>query len=218
MSVSLTSNFLANARGLTFQDANGITWAINPNTNAVTASYTGTGSAGANPAAKVGTAAVNGSAATFMRSDAAPPVDQTISPTWTGNHTFKATSGASMQVTGNGAGVAASVITDTGNPNGACIQLQGNGATTPNKTIRSTGGNLQIVNSAYNAVIVTISDTGAIGINGVTSPPAKVTGWGTPTGASVQSNFSGAAATLPQCSAAIAKIITDLKALGLYGA
>lgn len=43
---------------------------------------------GANPTAKVGTAIVNGSAATFMRSDAAPPVDLTFTPTWTGLHTF----------------------------------------------------------------------------------------------------------------------------------
>jgi hypothetical protein len=43
---------------------------------------------GANPSAQVGTAAVNGSAATFMRSDAAPALSQGISPTWTGSHAF----------------------------------------------------------------------------------------------------------------------------------
>lgn len=43
---------------------------------------------GANPSASVGLAAVNGSAATFMRSDAAPSLDQTITPTWTNPHTF----------------------------------------------------------------------------------------------------------------------------------
>jgi hypothetical protein len=56
-----------------------------------------------------------------------------------------------------------------------------------------------------------------IGVNGNT-PPAQVTGWGTPTGPAVVNNFSGTAATLVQCSNAIAKIITDLKALGFYGA
>ena len=46
---------------------------------------------GANPTtAKVGTAAVNGSAATFLRSDGAPPIDQAMTPTWTGGHTFNA--------------------------------------------------------------------------------------------------------------------------------
>ena len=43
---------------------------------------------GANPTAQVGLTTVNGSAATFMRSDAAPGLDVTISPTWMGNHTF----------------------------------------------------------------------------------------------------------------------------------
>ena len=42
----------------------------------------------ANPTASVGLSAVNGSAATFMRSDAAPKLDVSISPTWTGTHTF----------------------------------------------------------------------------------------------------------------------------------
>jgi len=43
---------------------------------------------GANPTATIGLAAVNGSAGTFMRSDAAPPLSQSITPTWTGAHTF----------------------------------------------------------------------------------------------------------------------------------
>ena len=42
----------------------------------------------ANPTASVGLSAVNGSATTFMRSDAAPKLDVSISPTWTGTHTF----------------------------------------------------------------------------------------------------------------------------------
>lgn len=43
---------------------------------------------GANPTGSVGLTAVNGSQLTFMRSDAAPPLDQSIAPTWTGNHTW----------------------------------------------------------------------------------------------------------------------------------
>lgn len=46
------------------------------------------GASGANPTASVGLTAVNGSAGTFMRSDAAPPLSQSIAPTWTGIHTF----------------------------------------------------------------------------------------------------------------------------------
>lgn len=41
----------------------------------------------ANPTASVGPTATNGSASTFMRSDAAPAVDLTAAYTWTGNHT-----------------------------------------------------------------------------------------------------------------------------------
>lgn len=43
----------------------------------------------ANPTASLGLVAINGSATTFMRSDAAPALDQTIAPTWSGVHTFK---------------------------------------------------------------------------------------------------------------------------------
>lgn len=46
---------------------------------------------GANPTASVGLAAVNGAAATFMRSDGAPALSQSITPTWTGAHAFSNT-------------------------------------------------------------------------------------------------------------------------------
>lgn len=45
------------------------------------------GTAG-NPSASVGLSAVNGAAETFMRSDGAPALDMSITPTWTGLHTF----------------------------------------------------------------------------------------------------------------------------------
>lgn len=45
---------------------------------------------GANPSSLIGTSAINGSASTFMRSDAAPAIDQAISPNWTGQHTLTA--------------------------------------------------------------------------------------------------------------------------------
>lgn len=54
----------------------------------------------ANPSAAVGLAAVNGSAATFLRSDAAPALSQAIAPTWTGAHTF--TAGLSSTAPGTG--------------------------------------------------------------------------------------------------------------------
>lgn len=49
----------------------------------------------ADPSASVGLAAVNGVATTAMRSDGAPALSQSIAPTWTGLHTFSATTAAS---------------------------------------------------------------------------------------------------------------------------
>jgi hypothetical protein len=43
-----------------------------------TGTLTASGGTAGNPTAKVGTSAVNGSASTFMRSDGAPPIDQTV--------------------------------------------------------------------------------------------------------------------------------------------
>lgn len=40
MTVTLTSNFFQNARGLTLADGGGVTWSINKNTNAITATTT----------------------------------------------------------------------------------------------------------------------------------------------------------------------------------
>lgn len=46
------------------------------------------------PSALVGLAAIPGAAATFMRSDAAPALDQAIAPTWTKPHLFTASGAA----------------------------------------------------------------------------------------------------------------------------
>ncbi|VVE75757.1 hypothetical protein [Pandoraea sputorum] len=55
------------------------------------ANYRSGGGSGANPTAKIGLTAVNGSATTLMRSDAAPALDQSIAPTWKGTHLFNKT-------------------------------------------------------------------------------------------------------------------------------
>ena len=89
--VQLTGNFLATARCLIFADGGGITWTFNSNTNTLQASGSGGGVTGlATPTGKVGLTAVAGSLLTAMRSDGAPPIDQTIAPTWAGLHTFNA--------------------------------------------------------------------------------------------------------------------------------
>ncbi|CAM5998846.1 unnamed protein product [Sphagnum balticum] len=55
----------------------------------------------ANPTGTVGLATVNGSATTAMRSDGAPPLSQSITPTWTGLHIFNATPFSFYTGTGN---------------------------------------------------------------------------------------------------------------------
>jgi hypothetical protein len=64
--------------------------------NGVAVVTTATVAGGANPTASVGLAAVNGSATSFMRSDGAPALSQSIAPTWTGAHTFTPASGVGI--------------------------------------------------------------------------------------------------------------------------
>ena len=79
----------------------------------------------------------------------------------------------------------------------------------------STGGN---VTGAVVKGTTSLLSSGGIGLNG-SAAQAQVTGWGTPTGASVEANFAaGSGQTMAVISAAVAKIITDLKACGFYGA
>lgn len=61
---------------------------------------TAAGASGANPTASVILTAVNGVATTFMRSDAAPPLDQSIAPTWTGVHTWNVLSNNAVNIGG----------------------------------------------------------------------------------------------------------------------
>jgi hypothetical protein len=53
---------------------------------------------GANPSATIGLTAVNGTASTFMRSDSAPALSQSISPNMTGNWTFTTSTGSQLKV------------------------------------------------------------------------------------------------------------------------
>lgn len=58
---------------------------------------------GANPSASVGLTAVNGSAVTWMRSDGAPALSQSITPTWTNPHIFTNTSQTPVTIKTTGA-------------------------------------------------------------------------------------------------------------------
>ena len=71
-----------------------------------------------------------------------------------------------LTLTEPGNGGATLTINAPGDSNGANILLKGNGATNPNKNIRAYLGNLQIVNHAGNAVILSLNDTGDLSVAG----------------------------------------------------
>jgi hypothetical protein len=77
---------------ISFLGITGSTQCLQVDTNGTVAGSGGAcaGASFANPTASVGLTAVNGSASTAMRSDAAPALSQAIIPTWTGLHTFTA--------------------------------------------------------------------------------------------------------------------------------
>lgn len=60
----------------------------------------------------------------------------------------------------------AALIIDGNNTNGAGVKFQGDGIATPWKYIRVKGGVLQVMNNAYNAVILALTDAGALSIPG----------------------------------------------------
>jgi hypothetical protein len=244
-SVKLTGNFLATARCLIFADSSTGVWSFNPNTNTLTINAAGGLTGLANPTAKVELTAVNGSAATAMRSDGAPALDVSITPTWTGAHTFSAlltanlglnVSGAPLSITVAGS-VVGFVIQDgngigwyQGNNNAlnfnygynadsaGYINFVGyNNGTTRFRDLHianGKGADIAVFTGSTKAVTLTAT----LGINGNVAP-AQVTGWGTPTGGAVVSSFAaGASPSLLQMSEAVAQIISDLKAFGIYGA
>ena len=100
----------------------------------------------ANPTASLGLTAINGSATSFMRSDAAPALDVTIVPTWTGAHIWSAA--ATFNSTASFTG--AVTFTSTTNP-----------------TINDGAGNQFAVgfrglpqNAKTGAYVVTVTDAG----------------------------------------------------------
>lgn len=85
-----------------------------------------TGASFANPTASLGLTAVNGSASTAMRSDAAPALDVTIAPTWTGAHTFAPSSAATpITLTGGTVTTALPVLNATQTWNNVATSFTG---------------------------------------------------------------------------------------------
>lgn len=138
----------------------------------------------ANPTASVGTSAVNGTAPTFMRSDASPAIDLTMAPTWTGAHTFNAAtlfnnSATVTQSGGNGIVIAPnvsasppSISTAGANANiNLNVNTKGTGIIALNSPTQVTGL-FTSTQSGGNSVVLTPSASGGIpaistdGVNG----------------------------------------------------
>jgi hypothetical protein len=130
----------------------------------------------ASPTASVGLVAVNGTATTYMRSDAAPALSQAIVPTWTGAHTWSAaaTFDNTVQINSNltttGNTVLGDATTDTLNVgNGGIVKdASGNvgiGTATP-------GSKLDVGDGTATNPIARING----GAAGVAAAQARVTG------------------------------------------
>lgn len=112
----------------------------------------GTTPVGANPSASVGLTPVNGTAATFMRSDGAPQLSQSISPTWTGSHTFNLATKFQAGIGVNG--------------NTAPAQVTGFGTPTGTGVIANFPGATATLAQATQAIAQLIADLKAIGFYG----------------------------------------------------
>lgn len=159
--VELTGNFLATARCLIFADSASGVWSFNPNTNTLTITAAGGSTSAANPTADVGLTAVNGNALTWMRSDAAPPIDVSIAPTWTGAHHFTPTAGIGVTVTGVTGGANFTALFQGGTASGdAGVKIKAG--------VTSNGDSLSIGNAANSQTNFQLSGDGhfAIGWNG----------------------------------------------------
>lgn len=62
-------------------------------------------------------------------------------------------------------------ISDVNNTNGANIQITGNGSTNPNKYIRVVNGVFEIVNSAYTAQLLDLTDAGNLTVTSTGATP-----------------------------------------------
>lgn len=117
-------------------------------------------------------------------------------------------------------GVAANGIGNAQLRKGAATSVVGNAtAAAANLADIVAAADQQILAREGGALVFTgaPSLSGGIGLN-TQAAPAQVTGFGTPTGNTVIANFPGASATLAQTSAAVAEILTVLKAMGVIGA
>ncbi len=236
LATTLAASIVTNANLATMAPAtfkgNNTAGTTNPQDLTVTQMQTALSiAASANPSASVGLAAVNGSASTYMRSDAAPALSVAITPTWTGAHTFSGntvtiknslalaldSAAANTQIYSSWAvnaviqgyfgiaGAATNLIGDSG-AGDFCWRSQGN-------TIRLS------VNSGTSSALVLNSTglklAGEFACNGGTLT-AALSGFGSPSGTPTSGLTN--AATLAQTAGTLAALLAYLKTIGLIAA
>lgn len=160
------------------------------------------------PSASVGLVAVAGSATTVMRSDAAPALDQSIVPTWTGVHTFSAASVFSAGLSSGG-----QVLNASGTALLPAYSFSGD----PNTGVYNSSADVISI-AAAGAQTFAFSSTQAFASSGAAATPAysfildQNTGaysvgaddWGVATGGTLRFDISTTAitSTLPHLNAA----------------
>ncbi len=151
-------------------------------------------STGANPSASITGSAINGSANTFMRSDAAPGFASTVNGTnanWSGNHSVSGTATFGSTLTQSGGVVSLASTTINGN------------ATTTNLSITSVSGT-QCLHSISGVISGTGSDCGSGGgggsatttINLASGPTFNFTIANTSGAPSITTSTSGGSSTI----------------------
>ena len=115
----------------------------------------------ANPTATIGLSAANGTAATAMRSDAAPALSQAITPTWTGTHTFSNGTYSAL-FTGGNVGIGTTAPATKLHISSGVVTVDGTGAgitTTGNVTAAYYyGDGSNLTNVLSNAPVKTLAE------------------------------------------------------------
>jgi hypothetical protein len=200
--------------------------AVSGNANCTALAYP----AGANPSASVGLTAVNGSAATFMRSDASPALSQIIAPTMTGTWTFANTtvqtvfnnsgagtnakntieavdSSGNWKITSANDSTPTTVVTNlllAGRSGAAWSTLTfGNTTDNPTYTFSGTGAATFGGNVTVSGTTLTVNGQNVCETNG-TNCPGGVTGFATPTGGVALTASAGSATTAIRTDAVLA--------------
>ncbi len=194
------------------------------------------GPAGANPSASVGLSAVNGAATTFMRSDGAPALDQSIAPTWSGSHIFTAnlpiqiqnnqpafqmeeldqgSDGKKWRLRGNGGNLLFETRLDDNSVGTNALRFTRSGAAVASVEIGNATDNPPCSFLGTGAVSMggTLAVTGNVGFNGAS--PAAMPNY-TVTNPTTNRSLDVAAAAIGTVRQVLGTVIADLIAIGLY--